>query len=610
MKAFAALYRDLDATTSSLAKQAALQEYLRAAAPADAAWAVYFLAGGKPRQLVATRALKQVARDAAGLPEWLFDESYDAVGDLAETIALLLPPPNAAHDLGLAAWVEQHLLPLRKTDAAVLPEVLLAQWQLLDVNERLVYFKLITGGFRVGVSRLQVTTAVAAVGGLDPKLVAQRMMGYTHIGHQPQASDYLRLLSPEAGQERDRATSGQPYPFFLAHPMNLQWADLERTVGPRADWLVEWKWDGIRAQVVCRAGQAWIWSRGEELVSDRFPELQAMAAALPDGTVIDGEIVVWRSGGADNGANTEANAETETETETGTGTEAEAETQGRVQPFAELQRRIGRKTIGPKLQREIPVVLLAYDLLEFQGQDLRAQPQQARRALLDALLLQTSHPALRASPLLQGESWQALGELRESARARGVEGMMLKARSGQYGTGRTKDVGTWWKWKIDPLSIDAVLIYAQRGHGRRANLYSDYTFAVWDGPEPALKPASATASTASTATTVHGVAPADPAAEPRKLVPFAKAYSGLTDEEMARVDAIIRRNTVESFGPVRSVKPTLVFELGFEGIARSKRHKSGIAVRFPRMLRWREDKPVQEADTLQTLSALLPLADG
>ena len=555
MKAFAALYRELDATTSSLAKQAALQRYLQSAAPADAAWAVYFLAGGKPRQLVATKLLRGLAQQAAGLPEWLFDESYESVGDLAETIALLLPPPNGAHDLGLAVWVEQHLLPLRKVLPEALPDTLRGQWDRLAVDERLVYFKLITGGFRVGVSRLQVTQALAAVGGIDAKRVAQRLMGYTHISVQPSASQYAALIAPESSGELNQQTSGQPYPFFLAHPFNQPLQQFDSLLGAPADWIIEWKWDGIRAQLVKRAGQVWLWSRGEELVTERFPELAKLGEALPDGTVLDGEIVVWRSD----------------ETSPGSA--------GRVQPFAELQKRLGRKTLGAKLLRDIPVVLLAYDLLEWQQRDLRALPQAERRALLDTLVTELQHPTLRPSPMLNGDDWQSLALQREAARSMGVEGMMLKQRQAPYGVGRTKEAGLWWKWKIDPLSIDAVLIYAQRGHGRRASLYSDYTFAVWDGPE---------------------------GQSGRKLVPFAKAYSGLTDAEMARVDAIIRKTTLESFGPVRSVKPTLVFELGFEGIARSPRHKSGIAVRFPRMLRWREDKPVAEADTLETLAALLP----
>jgi DNA ligase-1 len=546
MKAFADLYRELDASTSSLAKQAALQRYLRAAPAREAAWAVYFLAGGKPRQLAPTRLLREQARLAAGLPEWLFDESYEAVGDLAETIALLLPPPQTVLELPLADWMEQHLLALRGQAPEALARVLQEHWRMLAAAQRLVYFKLITGAFRVGVSKLQVTQALAAVSGVDAKLIAQRLMGYTHIGARPTAADYAALIAADEGAGGSGMRGGQPYPFFLAHPFNLSLEQFDAVLGPADGWLVEWKWDGIRAQLVKREGQVSVWTRGEELVSDRYPELQAMGEGLPDGTVLDGEILVWRD--------------------------------GRAQPFAELQQRIGRKTLSAKLLRELPVVLCVYDLLEEEGADLRALPQHARRARLEQLIAAHAHPQLELSPLLRGADWAELARQREQARALGVEGMMLKRLDAQYGVGRTKDVGVWWKWKIDPLSVDAVLIYAQRGHGRRASLYSDYTFAVWNGPQD------------------------DPA---RQLVPFAKAYSGLTDAEMRAVDAVIRKTTVETFGPVRSVTPSMVFELGFEGIAASKRHKSGIAVRFPRMLRRREDKPVEEADTLATLQALL-----
>ncbi len=548
MKAFAALYRDLDASTGSLAKQAALQAYLRQAPSDDAAWAVYFLAGGKPRQLVPNALLRAQARLAAGLPEWLFDESYDAVGDLAETIALLLPEPTATMDRPLSEWMRDHLLPLRGQPPEALALTLQSQWATLDASQRFVYFKLITGAFRVGVSKLQVTQALAAVSGVDAKIIAQRLMGYTHIGARPTAADYDALIAPADADSADGAArGGQPYPFFLAHPFNLPLAEFDATLGPPQDWLIEWKWDGIRAQLVQRGGQASIWSRGEELITDRFPELRTLGEALPNGTVLDGEILVWRD--------------------------------GRAQPFAELQQRIGRKTLSAKLLRDLPVVLCVYDLLEEEGVDLRDRPQRERRERLEAIVAAHPLPGLALSPLIDGSTWQDLARVREQARALGVEGMMLKRADARYGVGRTKDVGVWWKWKIDPLSVDAVLIYAQRGHGRRASLYSDYTFAVWNGP------------------------PEDP---DRQLVPFAKAYSGLTDVEIGQVDAVIRKTTLETFGPVRSVKPTLVFELGFEGIARSARHKSGIAVRFPRMLRRRDDKPVAEADTLQTLQALLP----
>lgn len=545
MKAFVDLYAALDATTSSLGKRAAMLDYLRHAPPADAAWAVYFLAGGKPRQLVPAKLLKEYAREAAGVPEWLFEESYQAVGDLAETIALLLPDTPHADDASLAAWMEHSLLPLRGMDPGPLKPRLLEAWSRLDTRGRLVFTKLITGSFRVGVSRLLVTRVLAELAGVDAKEIAQRMVGYTDLNALPSAQGYLALIAAEAPAGRQE--SGMPYPFFLAHSLQADIADFERLLGPPADWLVEWKWDGIRAQLVRRAGGAWLWSRGEELVSDRFPELLQAAAALPEGTVLDGEIVVHK--------------------------------EGRVQPFAQLQQRIGRKTLTPRILRDIPVALLAYDLLELEGQDWRARPQRERRAALDALLADAGSAGLLPSPLLLESSWEDYARLRESSRERGVEGMMLKQAGGSYGVGRSKDVGLWWKWKVDPYSVDAVLIYAQKGHGRRASLYTDYTFAVWDAP---------------------------PGTPGRGLVPFAKAYSGLTDDEIRQVDAIVRKTTQETFGPVRSVLPTLVFELGFEGIARSTRHKSGIAVRFPRMLRWRQDKPVEEADTLETLSALLP----
>jgi len=557
MKAFADLYRELDASTATRDKQVALVRYLQAAPPADAAWAVYFLAGGKPRQTVPTRQLRELAQQAAGLTDWLFEESYQTVGDLAETVALLLPPASVPAERGLAEWLVQHLLPLRGMPPELQAQVLRAQWDTVPANQRFVYFKLMTGGFRVGVSRLQVTQALAVVAGVEPTRIAQRLMGYTAAGRLPTDADYRALIAAQSTDESAPSRSGQPYPFFLAHPLVESVERFDELLGPPSDWQVEWKWDGIRAQLVRRGGQVWLWSRGEELITDRFPELAALGQALPDGTVLDGEIVVWHQPAQGDGSGD----------------------LGRPQPFAALQKRIGRKTLGAKLLRELPVVLLAYDLLEHGGQDLRQQPLQARRAALDVLLQQLDHPQLRISPALGGEGWSELASLREQARERGTEGFMLKQRDSAYGVGRTKAAGTWWKWKIDPMRVDAVLIYAQRGHGRRASLYSDYTFAVWDAPSEQAQ---------------------------RKLVPFAKAYSGLTDAEIARVDAIIRKTTQESFGPVRSVRPTLVFELGFEGIAYSPRHKSGIAVRFPRMLRWREDKPVAEADTLQTLAALLP----
>lgn len=555
MKAFANLYTKLDATTSSNAKLAALQDYFTTSSPADAAWAVYFLSGGRPRQLVPTKLLRELTLQASALPEWLFEESYQAVGDLAETMTLLLPESSHTSEDGLAIWVEEKLLPLRGLQPEILMQQLLPLLNELDKYSQLVCIKLITGSFRVGVSRLLVTRALAAVANIDAKRIAHRLVGYTDLSARPTPELYQRLIAP-INEGEDERREGQPYPFFLAHPLQLPTRDFEAQIGPPSDWQIEWKWDGIRSQLVKRDGQLWVWSRGEELITDRFPELASLAEALPDGTVIDGEIVVWKAN------------------ESGIGSE-----NGQVQAFALLQQRIGRKTLTAKILENIPVVVLAYDLLEWQGIDWREQPQSLRRQQLELVVADCNKPQLKISPLLSGESWLDLDKQRESSRSLGVEGMMLKRRDARYGVGRTKDVGVWWKWKIDPYTVDAVLIYAQRGHGRRASLYTDFTFAVWDAPENVLE---------------------------RKLVPFAKAYSGLTDAEMREVDAIIRKTTVEKFGPVRSVTPTMVFELGFEGIALSSRHKSGIAVRFPRMLRWRQDKPLAEADTLETLHELLP----
>lgn len=557
MQRFARLYAELDASTSTDAKVAALVRYLAEAPPADAAWGVYFLAGGKPRQTVPTALLRATALALAEIPEWLFEESYQAVGDLAETIALVLPPPARRSDLGLAAWLEQRLLPLRgaapERTAAALRDWLCE----LAPDERFLLVKLIGGGFRVGVSKLLVQRALARHAGLDPKLVAQRMMGYTDARSAPSAARLGALLAAEAQPVLD---AGQPYPFFLAHALQAP----PESLGDVHQWLAEWKYDGIRAQLVRRAGQVWIWSRGEELVTERFPEVVAQAGHLRDGTVLDGELLVWPAG-------------------------AEVPS-----PFQLLQQRIGRKSLGRKVLAEAPVDFIAYDLLEQDHADLRSRPQHERRARLEAVLAGTP---IRLSPIVSGPDWASLATQRAASRARGVEGLMLKHRDAAYGSGRTKSDGVWWKWKIDPMTVDGVLVYAQAGHGRRASVYTDYTFAVWNrAPRDAAEAESV----------VEAIARKEPP-DPKglQLVAFTKAYSGLTDEEFRRVDARIRATTLEKFGPVRSVKPTLVFELGFEGLQRSPRHKSGIALRFPRMLRIRDDKPLHEADTLQALLALL-----
>jgi len=545
MKRFARLFNELDTSTSTRSKVDALKRYFAIADAGDAAWAVYFLAGGKPRQAINSRVLREFAISATGLPDWLFEESYQAVGDVAETIALLLPPPTRSGDGSLVHWVEERLLPLRGKAPADVLAALRDYVDELDTAERFLLIKLIGGGFRVGVSRLLITRALAEHSGLDAKIIAQRMIGFTDISVAPSAERFLSLVDGSNQVIAD----GHPYPFFLAHALMLPVARFSVELGPLSDWLVEWKYDGIRAQLVKRAGKVWLWSRGEELITERFPEIADRAHSLPDGTVLDGEILVWCDGAP--------------------------------QPFALLQKRLTRKSVTPRVLQDAPAVFLAYDVLESDGEDQRLHPQRERRSRLEQL---AENFAVQMSPRVDAPSWEALAVVREASRERGVEGLMLKHVDSTYRVGRTKAANeNWWKWKIDPYAVDAVLVYAQRGHGRRASLYSDYTFAVWNN---------------------------DSAASERTLVPFTKAYSGLTDQEINQVDAAIRRTTIEKFGPVRSVTPTMVFEIGFEGIQRSPRHKSGIAVRFPRMLRWRQDKPIGEADTLNTLQSLLSAADN
>ncbi len=531
MRDFADLYAALDATTKTTEKVEAMARYFATARPADVAWAVYFLSGRKPRQAVPSKRLRLWARELAGVPEWLFDESHHHVGDVAETIALLLPPAAAESDRPLADWVERHLLLLRALPEERQKAEVLAAWAALDAGQRFVWNKLITGEFRVGVSQLLVVRALAQVSGLPTDVVAHRLMGIW----EPTPVFYAALVAPDAGD----ADLSRPYPFFLAHPLE----GAPHALGPVGDWQAEWKWDGIRAQVVRRGGRSFVWSRGEELVTDRYPELAALADALPDGTVLDGEILPWKDGA--------------------------------VLPFAELQKRIGRKTLSRKLLEEVPVVLMAYDLIEEAGADLRARLLAERRQRLETLVARVGHPALLLSSRVVADSWDALAAQRQSSRARRVEGLMLKRRDSPYRVGRVR--GDWWKWKVEPFAVDAVLTAAQPGHGKRSGLFTDYTFGVWDAG---------------------------------KLVPVAKAYSGLTDAEIRAVDAFVRANTLEKFGPVRTVRPELVFELGFEGIQPSSRHKSGVAVRFPRMLRWRTDKRPEEADTLDRVKALLNVEGG
>jgi DNA ligase-1 len=529
VRAFAELYDALDTTTSTNARVQALVDYLRAASPADGAWAVYFLSGRRLKRFIGRALLSRWLVEASGEPEWLVQEAYDSVGDLAETIALLLDrrEPDGTGDASLAEWVEGRLLPLRGLGPDAQREQVLEWWRRLPYRECFLLNKLLTGELRVGVSQTLVARALAEVASLPRPAIEHRLMG----DWSPTPEFYEALVDPEQRADHD---GSRPYPFFLASPLE----DAPASLGDLADWQAEWKWDGIRAQLVRRGGQVHVWSRGEELVTERFPEIVAAAARLPDGLVLDGEILAW-----DDDAG--------------------------VQPFGVLQTRIGRTKLSKKLLDATPVRFLVYDLLEQAREDLRARPLADRRARLEALL-GTVPPPIMLGGVVEAASWDELAVLREGSRERRVEGLMLKRRDSTYGTGRTR--GAWWKWKIEPYTFDAVMVYAQPGHGRRSSLYTDYTFAVWRGTE---------------------------------LVPVAKAYSGLTDAEILDVDRWIRKHTIERFGPVRSVEPAQVFELAFEGINRSTRHKSGVALRFPRIARWRHDKPAAEADTLATLERLI-----
>jgi len=567
MRCFAALYSALDASSSTHARVEALSRYFHNAEPRDAAWALHVLLGKQGRRLITGRRLRQICLEGSGLPEWLFDDCHAQVGDSAETIALLWQQvsPGRADDPGgmqendaatqpLHHWMEC-LLPA----AAALTEEAQAEavrrlWRGLEPAELLVANKLLTGGLRVGVGQGLVLRALARLSGLEVSLLQHRLMG----GFRPSGEAYLALLAPA---ELGDPVPSRPYPFFLASPLAdapAEQPDAAPLPGSTPQWLVEWKFDGIRGQLIRRAAQAFLWSRGEELINAAFPELIAAAAALPDGTVLDGEILVWQPE-ADQPA-----------------------------PFAQLQRRLGRKAPGKKLLAECPAVFVAYDLLELGGEDWRPRPLGQRRAALEDLLkrLPAASPTpgaglLRLSPRLALESWEQLEPLRQRAGSAGAEGLMLKALESPYLAGRRR--GAWWKHKRDPLSLDAVLLYAQAGSGRRANLFTDYTFGLWERP-----PGAASG---------DGDAP--------RLVSFAKAYSGLDDREIAELDRWIRAHTTERFGPVRAVEPLQVFELAFEGLQRSSRHKSGIAVRFPRIARWRRDKPAAEADTLASALALL-----
>jgi DNA ligase-1 len=533
MRRFAELFEALDTTTSTRAKIEAMSAYFSKVDPDDAAWAVYVLMGRRVKRSVGPALLQTWLLAEAGLPAWLVDETYASVGDLAETIALLVPGDPSATvrpEVSLASWFIERILPLAQQPPDEQRAHVVGWWRELPYRECFLMNKLLTGSLRVGVSRSLVTRALAECL-QQPRVQIERAL----IGAWQPGPKFWGALA----RNESNLHIAQPYPFYLASPHEGS----PDSLGAREDWLAEWKWDGIRGQIVRRGGQTILWSRGEEIITERFPELVSAAATLPEGTVLDGEILAWSEAG--------------------------------VMPFAKLQQRIGRRKLTAKILHEIPVRFVAYDVLELEGTDVRSCPLRERRQKLQAMLQAACSSTLMVSPEVEEPTWADLAAARTGARVRGVEGLMLKNWDSPYGSGRQR--GSWWKWKIEPFVFDAVMLYAAPGHGRRSNLYTDYTFGVWAG---------------------------------EALVPVAKAYSGLTDAQIGKLDKWIRAHTQEKFGAVRSVTPVQVFELAYEGISRSSRHKSGIALRFPRILRWRTDKPAAEADTLANLHQVLLAHEG
>jgi DNA ligase-1 len=526
MHHFAQMFQALDRTTKTNAKVAALADYFRTVPDGDKLWTMALLSHRRPKRTVNSKLLRAWAADYADIDLWILEESYHVVGDLAETIALVLPEPDTTSDKSLTEWITV-VEDLAKYEEEGKREAVTAAWRVLGTTERYLFNKLITGGFRVGVSQKLMTRALSQATGIDELNLAHRLMG----NWTPHTTTYDELINSESVAD----DISRPYPFYLAYQLEGEPA----AMGSPDEWQAEHKWDGIRGQLIVRGGELFVWSRGEELVTDKYPEYHPLAELLPDGTVIDGEILPFAD--------------------------------GKPLGFNVLQTRIGRKKVSKKLLKDAPIVLMAYDLLEYAGEDIRPRPMSERRQLLEQLLADNDTQGIvHLSPIVAWSDWNELAAERLTAREKNSEGLMLKRKNSEYKQGRKR--GDWWKWKVDPLTIDAVMMYAQRGHGRRANLFTDFTFGVWDG---------------------------------EALVPFTKAYSGLTDKEFNRITAWVRKNTVESFGPVRSVTPHHVFEIGFEGIRESTRHKSGVALRFPRMLRWREDKPKEEANTKADLLAML-----
>lgn len=532
MKNFAELIKTLDSSNKTSVKVDALTNYFRNASDEDKVWTIAILSHRRPPRPVNTTLLRLWANELAGIPLWLFEESYHIVGDLAETIALVIPTTKEHSDRSLTEFLQEIIALKKKTDTEK-KEYLQTNWLALNYYERFVFTKLITGSFRIGVSQKLMTRALSKAENIDEDALAYKLMG----DWNPDKITFQELILDEKSSDY----LSKPYPFYLAYPVEGEPSGL----GNAEDWSAEHKWDGIRSQTIIRENEIYVWSRGEELVTDKYPEFAAFIGVIPDGTVIDGEILPYINN------------------EIGT--------------FNDLQTRIGRKTVSAAILKKAPVIIKAYDLLEWKGEDIRNLSFEERRILLEQLYEEVKHNEipLQLSERVKFSDWEELTAERLRSREMKSEGLMLKRNDSPYLVGRKK--GDWWKWKIEPLVIDAVLTYAMRGHGRRSNLFTDYTFALWQQNEN----------------------------NERELVTFAKAYSGLTDAEFRMVDDWIKKNTLERFGPVRSVTPQLVFEIGFEGIALSKRHKSGIATRFPRILRWRHDKKIEDANSIEDLKSMI-----
>lgn len=530
MKQFAQLIKTLDSTNKTSKKVAALTQYFMEADNPDKIWTIAILSHRRPPRPVNTTLLREWASELASIPLWLFEESYHIVGDLAETIALVIPNAKTDSEKSLSQFLEE-IVALKQRSEEEKKEYLIENWKALNYYERFVFCKLITGSFRIGISQKLMTRALSKATEIDEDILAYKLMG----DWTPQKTSYQELIL----EENPKDYLSKPYPFYLAYSVEGEPSYL----GDVKQWSAEHKWDGIRSQVIVRNKELFIWSRGEELVTDKYPEFNIFLEALPNGSVIDGELLPFP--------------------------------EGQIGTFNDMQKRIGRKTVSKALLKKVPVILKAYDMLEWNGEDIRKKPFIERRKLLEKLYAEvcSEELPLHLSERMSFNTWEEMAAERETSRAKFSEGLMLKRLDSPYLVGRKK--GDWWKWKVEPLTIDAVLTYAMRGHGRRSTLFTDYTFGLWNDDKT-------------------------------ELITFAKAYSGLTDKEFKKVDAWIKKNTLERFGPVRSVTPYQVFEIAFEGIAESNRHKSGIATRFPRILKWRQDKKIEEANSLADLKALIP----